>query len=293
MNNLELKQEAKNLLVSFLETKKTSKVKLAKKIGVSHSVLTYVTQEQWENVSDETLYKIINALKINDEVYKIIKTTNYSTVFNLCEKAKAWKHLYGLIGCTGSGKTTALKRFYKANKNVFYVECKHTMNRKQFFASILKELGINFAGTVYEMVTRIENEFNTLESPLLIIDEAGKLSHNLILDLHDLRNATMNSLGIVLAGCEYFKENLEKNVQRDKQGIPEFYSRIVQWQFLGTPTGEEVSAICNINNVEYGEMTKRIYPNYREVYNDVTSQFILGGFQRDFTSMNIDCHALN
>jgi DNA transposition AAA+ family ATPase len=286
MKNLAIRQEAKSLLTSYLEAKEVSKVKLAKKIGISHAVLTYVTQEQWENVSDEMLYKIINSLKISNEVYKIVKTANYNTVFNLCEKAQKWHHMYGLIGCAGSGKTTSLKRFYTANRYVFYVECKHTMNRKQFFAAILKELGINYAGTVYDMVTRIEEEFNTLENPLLIIDEAGKLSHNLILDLHDLRNSTMNNLGIVLAGCEYFKDNLEKGVQKDKQGIPEFYGRVVQWQILNTPTRKEVEAICSINNVDMESMTKRVYPNFREVYNDVSSQFILSGFTHNFTESN-------
>jgi DNA transposition AAA+ family ATPase len=293
MENLAIRQEAKSLLTNYLETKKVSKVKLAKKIGISHAVLTYVTQEQWENVSDEMLYKIINSLKISNEVYKIIKTANYNTVFNLCEKAQRWHHMYGLIGCAGSGKTTALKRFYKAHRNVFYVECKHTMNRKQFFASILKELGINYVGTVYDMVTRIEEEFNSLENPLLIIDEAGKLSHNLILDLHDLRNSTMNNLGIVLAGCEYFKDNLEKGVQKDKQGIPEFYGRVVQWQMLNTPTKKEVEAICNINNVDIESMTKRVYPNFREVYNDVSSQFILSDFPQDFHESNPSLHVIN
>jgi DNA transposition AAA+ family ATPase len=293
MENLTIQQEAKNLLVTHLETKKVSKVKLAKKIGVSHAVLTYVTQEQWENVSDEMLYKIINTLKVNNEVYKIVKTANFNTVFNLCEKAQNWQHMYGLIGSTGSGKTTALKRFYKANKNVFYVESKHTMNRKQFFAAILRELGINFIGTVYDMVTRIEEEFNMLENPLLIIDEAGKLSHNLILDLHDLRNATINNLGIVLAGCEYFKDNLETGVQKDKQGIPEFYSRIITWQILGTPSREEIDAICAINNVDTESLNKNYYKNFREVYNDVSSQFIIGGFKKDFTPAKVDCYVLD
>lgn len=52
MENLSIRQEAKTLLVNHLKNKDVSKVKLAKKIGISHSVLTYVTQEQWENVSD-------------------------------------------------------------------------------------------------------------------------------------------------------------------------------------------------------------------------------------------------
>lgn len=270
MENLAIRQEAKSLLTNYLETKKVSKVKLAKKIGISHAVLTYVTQEQWENVSDEMLYKIVNSLKTRTDGYKIIGTSNFETIQCLCRYAKTLHHMYGLVGYSGAGKTTGLKQFYRKNKNVFYVECKHTMNRKQFFAAILRELGINFTGTVYDMVTRIEEEFNTLESPLLIIDEAGKLSHNLILDLHDLRNSTMNNLGIVLAGCEYFKDNLEKGVRKDKQGIPEFYTRIVSWQYLSTPTKKEVETIYRVNDVDLEAVSNRKYKNFRDIYNIVS-----------------------
>lgn len=270
MENFGIRQEAKTLLLNHLETKKVSKVKLAKKIGISHAVLTYVTQEQWESVSEEMLYKIINSLKVDNNVYKLVNTCNLTSVIEVCHSAKQNHHMYGLIGSTGSGKTTALKRFYKSNKNVFYVESKHTMNRKQFFAAILKELGISFIGTVYDMVTRIEEEFNMLENSLLIIDEAGKLSHNLILDLHDLRNSTMNSLGIVLAGCEYFKDNLEKGVQKDKQGIPEFYSRIITWQMLGTPSKKEVEAIMQANEIDTSQIDKMRFKNFREVFNAVS-----------------------
>lgn len=281
MENFEIRKQAKELLTDFLERKQISKVKLAKKIGVSHAVLTYVSQEQWESVSDEMLLKIIGALKVTSDDYKLIKTANYNTGINLCKDASKRHNLYGLIGCTGAGKTTALKQYYTSNPNVFYVECKNIMNRKHFFGAILRELGVNFIGTVYDMVNRIEEEVKTLENPLLIIDEAGKLSHTLILDLHDLRNATMNNLGVILAGCEYFKENLEKGVQKKKQGIPEFYSRIVSWQILSSPRKKEVEAICEVNGINSNDLGKSNYHNFRDVFNDVSKIRIANELQME------------
>jgi hypothetical protein len=133
------------------------------------------------------------------------------------------------------------------------------------------------------MVTLIEEEFNTLENPLLIIDEAGKLSHNLILDLHDLRNSTKHNLGIVLAGCEYFKDNLEKGVRKDKQGIPEFYTRIVSWQFLSLPTKKEVETIYKVNDVDLDSVSTQKYKNFRDIYNIVSEYQI----ELDITLKNI------
>ena len=268
MKNIELQQEAKQLLNDYLVKKQVSKVKLSKKIGVSNAVLTYVDQKQWDMVSEDMLLKIINALKVDSNgQYQLIKTENFNTVQTLCADAANRHMMFGLIGFTGAGKTTALNQYYLSTPNVYYVECKNIMNRKQFFASILTELGVSVAGTVYDMVTRIIDEFNSKKNPVLIIDEAGKLSHTLILDIHDLRNATQNNLGIILSGCEYFKDNLETAVKRDKQGIPEFYSRVVSWQILTKPSRREVSAIFEVNGVDETELSKQRFSNFREVYN--------------------------
>jgi DNA-binding Xre family transcriptional regulator len=277
MKKIELQQEAKQLLNDFLAKKQVSKVKLAKKIGISHAVLTYIDQEQWEMVSDEMLLKIINALKVDRTgEYRLIKTENFNTVQSLCSDATLRHMMFGLIGYTGAGKTTALNQYYTSTPNVYYVECKNIMNRKQFFASILKELGVNAAGTVYDMVNRIIDEFNSKENPLLIIDEAGKLSHTLILDLHDLRNETQYNLGIILSGCEYFKDNLETAVRRNKQGVPEFYSRVVSWQILSKPSRREIAAIFEANGVDDDEFTRQRFSNFREVYNTVSNFRFLG-----------------
>jgi DNA transposition AAA+ family ATPase len=271
MKNFELKQEAKELLIDFLEKKQVSKVKLARKIGVSHSVLTYVTQEQWENVSEEMLMKIVNALKTPGENYKLVGTGNFNTIQTMCKYVSRWHQMCGLTGFTGAGKTTALKHYYRSTPNVYYVECKSYMNNRQFFKSILNELGINCEGSFCEMIERIAAEFKTKESPLLIIDEAGKLSHRQILVLHDLRNATDNNLGIILSGCDYFRENLEKGVKKDKTGIPEFYGRISSWQNLSAPSKAETRAIFESNGLCYDDLGQKRYENFREIYSVIVS----------------------
>ena len=271
MKTIQLEQEAKQLLNGFLEKKQVSKVKLAKRIGVSNAVLTYVDQEQFENVSEEMLLKIVNALKTDGSgKYKLIVTENYSTVQDLCSDAAQRHLMLGLIGYTGAGKTTALKQYYWSTPNTYYVECESVMNRKQFFASILKEMGVNFTGSVYDMVHRIIDEFNTKENPLLIIDEAGKLTHTLILHLHDLCNATSHNLGIVLSGCEYFKTNLEKAGEKNRQGIPEFYSRVTDWVILSKPSRREVEAILEANGAA-DQAKGRKFSNFREVHNSVVN----------------------
>ncbi|MET4080097.1 DNA-binding Xre family transcriptional regulator [Pedobacter sp. UYP30] len=265
--------EARQLIAEFREQKKMSNVKIAAKVGVSNAILTFINNDQTEMVSEEMLLKIINGLKPKTG-FNIIRTSNFNTICGICNDSSKMHKLTAIIGYTGAGKTTALSDYYRNTKDAFYVECKNTMNRKQFFHKVLSEMGINFMGTVYEMVNMIANELNTRKNPLLIIDEAGKLSGTIILDLHDLRNATMNNAGIIMAGCEYFQKNMTRAAEKDKTGYPEFYSRIVNWHILNRPTKAEISAIYENNGLTDNEIIKDFLrlSNYRQVYNSIINE---------------------
>jgi DNA transposition AAA+ family ATPase len=265
--------EAQNLIKEFIEQKDISKSKLSKKVGVNAAVITFISNNQIEMVSDEMLLKVINTLKSKSS-FNTLGTSNYNTIFNICKDATKHHKLTGIIGYTGAGKSTALYDYYRSTKNVFYVECKNSMNRKQFLHEVLAELGVNFLGSVYDMVKLIIDELNSKENPLLIIDEAGKLSTTLILDLHDLRNATINNAAIIMAGCEYFQKNLLKAVTKDKTGYPEFYSRVVNWNILNRPTKVEIAAICQSNGVSDEDTIKEFFKlnNYRLLHNAIMNE---------------------
>ena len=181
--------------------------------------------------------------------WQLVRTSNLDTIHAICNDASKTHKMVGIIGYTGAGKTKALTS-YLSNPNTFYVVCKKTMKPKQFFQKILLVMGINYSGTIYELIERISEELNSLENPLLIIDEAGKLTHTMMLYLHDLRDSTMETTGIILAGVEYFKTNLEKVVSKQKEGMPEFFRRVMTWQVLNPPTYAEIQAICKANGLE-------------------------------------------
>lgn len=203
-----------------------------------------------------------------------VRTSNFETIERICADAQKKHKLTAIIGYTGAGKTTALKSYCAATPFTYYVECKNSMNRKQFLQAVLIQLGVNYFGTVYDMVETIVREISTKPDPLLVIDEAGKLNMNLILDIHDLRNATMFTTGIVMAGCEYFQSNIEKKANDQKQGYPEFHSRVINWNVLAKPTKTEIKAIAEINGITNADTIKEFFKhsNYRLLYNAITNE---------------------
>ena len=273
MQKKELIQQARILINDFTVQKQVSKNKLAKKLGVSGAVLTFIENDQQDNLSEDILLKIINSLKPGNG-FEIIATSNYNSVQSICKKTQSHSQLNAVIGYTGSGKTTALYDYYISNPNVYYLQCKNSMNRRQFLSALLAEMGVNYIGSVYDMIKQIGEILNSQHKPLVIIDEAGKVSTNVLLDLHDLRNDTMYNAGIIIAGCEYFQRNIEKAVTKDKTGYPEFHSRVVNWNILNKPTRTEIAAICRANGVNDDDTIKDFQklPNYRLLYNAITNE---------------------
>lgn len=272
MNRDNMLTEAQALIQEFTGPRKQSRAKLAEKLQISASIFSHIDNSP-DLVSDEMLLRIINTLR-PQPAFKLVGTGNHGTMQSIFRDAQDGHKLVAILGYPGAGKTTAAYDYMRANSGVHLVTAKNVMNRKQFFAEILSEMGISYSGTVYDMLKAIIHELNTQKSPLLIVDEAGKLSANLVLDLHDLRNATIQNAGIVLAGCEYFQGNLKKAADRQKQGFPEFYSRVMNWNTLALPTKREIEAICQANGVSDPETIARFQrmKNYRDLYNAITNE---------------------
>ena len=256
MQNLELLQEVKKLLNEQTMAKGMSKNKLATYLKVSSATLSNIENEQYNKLSKTMLLKIYRGLAYKK--WKIVRTANFNTVQNICDDARVKNSIVAVMGDTGVGKTIGLTAYYKSNPYTYMVTCKISMNAKEFFGAILESMGISFTGTKYKMISRIADELNAQDAPLLIIDEASKLNEKALMLLHDLWDSIDNSSGIVLAGVGYFKTNLVKAVQKNKTGMPEFNSRISQWRFLNKPTKRELRKMCEVNGLEDEEQIKRV-----------------------------------
>jgi DNA transposition AAA+ family ATPase len=217
----------------------------------------------------------LHYVKPND--WNIVRTSNFEATFKICNDAKRHGKMIGIIGYTGAGKTTALSEYYRAKKDVYLVTCKKSMKPRQFFEKLLKQIGVTYTGTIYDMIEKASELLNSKPNPLLIIDEAGKLSPTLMLYIHDLRDNTMGHAGIVMAGVDYFKANLLKAVLKQKEGMPEFFSRVIMWYELRVINKGEIEAICSKNGLTDAATISELLKgenrvkDYRELFNAITN----------------------
>ncbi len=272
MTKLQQKTELKSLIAQYCEERGISRAEFAVKSGVSGATLTFIEKEQWDKISSAMIARLEAFIKGNNPDENIYSTSDFEAVMKLCETARNHHLMIGLIGDTGTGKTTALKCF-SCNRNVYRITYEKSMNPRQFFKSLLRELGVDFEGNVNSMINRSAYELNAKEMPLLIIDEAGKITHPTMLYLHDLREKTSHGCGVVLAGMPYFKENLQKGARRGKEGCSEFLRRINLWHTLEGLSASEVIYIAKERGITSAQQLKELSNKRR--FGDLMNEILL------------------
>jgi len=193
--------------------------------------------------------------KIDNNAEVIIETDNLVTTQLACSDAMINKDMIAVIGPAGSGKTTGFKDFQKKHpEHVFIVNARKSMSARQFYSSIANSIADESYDShipLFFCINKAANVFiEDSSNKLLIIDEAGKFSPQMLEYLHEFRDLTKETTGIILGGVDYFQKHLVQWNEKNKQGMPEVYSRISSWHQLSKPLYQEVIAIIQAHGIK-------------------------------------------
>lgn len=247
MTKVEEKSKIAESVKEYSKVKGISFNKLAVQIGVSGATLSNIVNSKWENIDEKMWLKVWNAVR-PQKTPQLYTTSDFSAIEKLCEKARVNHLMVGLLGDTGMGKTVSLEVLSR-RENTFYIYYNSSMRPRHFFYELGKLLGYDYEGPMYEMINRVCDTLNSMDAPLIMVDEAGKLSDTMLMNLHILRDRTMHNCGILLAGMPYFRANLEKKSVKQKVGMSEFMRRVGLWHELTGLSRSEIGFICNENGI--------------------------------------------
>ncbi|WP_290096099.1 ATP-binding protein [uncultured Duncaniella sp.] len=256
----EQKQQISDQLRAYVEQKGSGNKAAASMNGVSSATISKVLAGKWETISDDMWRSIAAQTGHKAEGWQLVPTRAYKAMTFALENAQRDSLVMAVIGEAGSGKTEAIKNYTAEGRNVYHLVCSEYWNRRTFMAKLLQNMGAVVSGTtVSDMMDNIVDTLKRKEQPLIVLDEADKLSDQVLYFFISLYNQLEDQCGIMLTATSNLKARIERGLRLNRKGYAEIYSRIGRkFVELPLPNSEDVAAVCVANGVSDTKAINRV-----------------------------------
>jgi len=260
---LEKKRKVVEAIRAYMDAKGLSQNKMAPICEMSPSHVSYVMREDfWSQVGDEKWQQL--AAQFLPSTWAVYPTVVLRTIHRVCQNAQAKATAQMVSEYTGAGKTWALREYASKTADAYLIECDTVMRPKEFIREIQRSMGFNIEGTPREMILAVTKELLGVQNPLLIFDEADKLSDAHLMLMKLLFDKLENRCGFVLCGTEVLKNKIYKFAMKDKLGYREFRRRfgnlrsVRKFNPKDKAIGNDILAICKDQGIEKPDQVRYI-----------------------------------
>ncbi len=122
-------------------------------------------------------------------------------------------------------KSFTAKYLSRTRKNCFYIDCSQCKSKSKFIKTLARTIGVENKGTYADVKDNIKEYLRMLDTPIVILDEAGDLSYSAFLDLKEYWNATEGVCGWYMMGADGLRTVINSGINRSKVGYREIFSR--------------------------------------------------------------------
>lgn len=251
MNNVQ-KQQIADKLQAFTERLGSQNLASNSLKNVSAATVNHVLNNKWELISDP-MWRTIGAQigwSANGE-WASVETRDMKMLNHLLTDAQDNSLVFAITGDAGTGKTHTLRQFTESNKGVYLLQCNEFWNRKYFLQELLTSIGRDHSGyTVGEMMHEIVMTLKKREKPLIILDEADKLSDQVLYFFITIYNNLEDHCGIIMCATDHLAKRIKRGRKLNKKGYNEIFSRIGRkFIELGGLNTSDITAICVANGI--------------------------------------------
>jgi len=262
MNNTEKQQIADRLAEYCARYESQNKAANSLK-GVSAATISQMLNHNWDLIKEEMWRNVATQIGHTNSQWAIVETRDFRILNMLLSDARDNSNVFAVTGDAGTGKSFALRQFTDENKRVYLLSCNEFWNRKMFLQELLAAMGKDYSGyTVGEMMFEVVRGLKIQDSPLIILDEADKLSDQVLYFFITLYNQLEDHCGIMLIATSHLEKRIKRGIKLNKKGYTEIYSRIgrkfIELKGVGSI---DVKAICNANGITEASVIKEIFQN--------------------------------
>lgn len=239
-------------LGEYCEMKGSQKRAATSLVGVSPATVTQIVTGKWELINEKMWRSVAAQIGVKQTRWNIVETRNYRALSDIFADAQENALVLAVCGEAGTGKSLTAAHYGAENPNVYVLACSEYWNRKTFLRELLRVMGKNPAGdTVGDMVDDVVMALKRCENPLIILDEADKLSDQVMFFFITFYNKLEDYCGIVLMATDYLEKKVRRGLRLNKKGYKEIYSRIGR-RFVAMPglSATDISDVCRANGVE-------------------------------------------
>lgn len=249
-------KKALKLYIENLINRGSSPAELARRCGVSDTAMSQFRSGKYGANDDNLAAKIASGLYFYENQRNVVPSvTSYMQVKTVFVAAKNKSKWICISSRSGSGKTQSLIDLYNlySDRGVIYIKCRKWSSRK-FLTRLAQAMGKEVKAymdndDLLDLCVRHINSISGCK-PILLIDDAGKLTHSAMCTLIPLYDDTLGRMGCLVAGTETLERNIKRYVGRI-EGYDEIDGRFGRnYIDLFGATKKDVINICLANDVD-------------------------------------------
>lgn len=267
------KNAIRDLLKAYCSRYSSNNKAAASLKGVSAGTISPILHSKYDNISDDMFRNIYSQVNTPQQAtgLQIVETTALHEITSAMKNAQEWQDMTWIVGASGCGKTTAAKVYQNENKEVFTLLCSEDMKKGDFIRELATVIGVKVDGhNIRETLKLIITRIVKMESPLLIFDEADKVTDLVFHYFITIYNHLADKAGIIFLSTSYIERRMANGLRYNKRGYQEFYSRMGR-KFLkiSENTANDVYAVCMVNGINDEKALENIIQDAASYENDM------------------------
>ena len=262
-----------------------SDAKHAASLGITTSVYSAVKNGQTDRVlSDANWISIARKLGVSlrgEIEWKVAKTPTFMFITAQLEACQSSGISAIMCDLPNIGKTFTARHYVKTHPNAIYIDCSQVKTKLKLVRKIAAEFGVDSKGRYADVYEDLVFYLRSIDSPLIILDEAGDLQYEAFLELKALWNATERCCAWYMMGADGLKEKINRSIECKKVGYTEMLSRYGDRYSKVTPDDskertkfliEQARIVAKLNapeGIDAGEIARKTGGGLRRVYTEI------------------------